>query len=87
MRRIVWVIIGLPLALIVVGAGTALAWPTTRHMISGLWNYPIDCPPCLPITKCTISQAPRVLLVMLRPCYRTPSGGLKRCTVDALRIL
>jgi hypothetical protein len=46
-RRIVWVVIGLPLALIVFGAGTALAWPTTRHMISGLWNLP-DRLPALP---------------------------------------
>jgi hypothetical protein len=46
-RRIVWVVIGLPLALIVLGAATALAWPTTRHMISGLWNIP-DRLPALP---------------------------------------
>jgi hypothetical protein len=46
-RRVVWVVIGLPLALIVLGAGTALAWPTTRHMISGLWNIP-DRLPALP---------------------------------------
>jgi hypothetical protein len=46
-RRIVWVVIGLPLALIVLGARTALAWPTTRHMISGLWNLP-DRLPALP---------------------------------------
>ena len=39
-RRIVWVVVGAPLALIAIGAGTALAWPTTRHMISGLWNLP-----------------------------------------------
>jgi len=46
-RRIVWVAIGLPLALVVLGATTALAWPATRHMISGLWNLP-DRLPALP---------------------------------------
>jgi hypothetical protein len=45
--RIVWLIIGAPLALIVLGVGTVLAWPTTRHMISGLWNLP-DRLPALP---------------------------------------
>jgi hypothetical protein len=44
MRRILWVVIGATLALIVIGAGTALAWPTTRHMISGLWNIPDRLP-------------------------------------------
>jgi hypothetical protein len=43
-RRILWVVIGVPLALILLGAGTALAWPTTRHMISGLWNRPDRLP-------------------------------------------
>ena len=47
-RRIFWVVIGVPLALIAIGAGAALAVPTTRHMISGLWNLPdrIARPPC-----------------------------------------
>ncbi|MBV8574696.1 MAG: hypothetical protein JOZ58_06595 [Acetobacteraceae bacterium] len=35
------------MALIVIGAGTALAWPTTRHMISGLWNIPDRLPALL----------------------------------------
>lgn len=43
-RRIVWLVIGVPLALIVVGAGAALSLPTTRHMISGLWNLPDRLP-------------------------------------------
>src|SRR3954468_21712782 len=43
-RRIVWLVIGLPLGLIVIGAGTVLAWPTARHMISGLWNLPDRLP-------------------------------------------
>src|ERR1700693_3061033 len=46
-RRIVWVVIGLPLALIVLGARTALPCPPTRHMISGLCNFP-DRLPALP---------------------------------------
>ena len=46
-RRIVWVAIVASLALIVIGAGAALAWPATRHMISGLWNVP-DRLPALP---------------------------------------
>jgi hypothetical protein len=46
-RRILWVIIGVPLALIVMGAGAALSVPAVRHMISGLWNLP-DRLPALP---------------------------------------
>ncbi len=46
-RRIVFVIIGVPLASIVMGAGAALSVPTVRHMISGLWNLP-DRLPALP---------------------------------------
>jgi hypothetical protein len=46
-RRIVWVIIGVPLALIVMSAGAAFSVPALRHMISGLWNLP-DRLPALP---------------------------------------
>jgi hypothetical protein len=46
-RRIFWVVIGVPLALIVMGAGAALSLPTVRHIISGLWNLP-DRLPALP---------------------------------------
>jgi hypothetical protein len=47
MRRIVWIIVGVPLALIAVAAGTAAALPGVRHMVSGLWNLP-DRLPALP---------------------------------------
>jgi hypothetical protein len=43
-RRIFWVIIGVPLALIVIGGGAALSLPTVRHLISGLWNLPDRLP-------------------------------------------
>jgi hypothetical protein len=43
-RRIVWVIIGVPLALVVMGAGAALSVPAVRHMIAGLWNLPDRLP-------------------------------------------
>jgi hypothetical protein len=43
-RRIVWAAIGIPLALIVIGAGAAFSLPMTRHMISGLWNTPDRLP-------------------------------------------
>jgi len=43
-RRIVWVIVGVPLALIVIGAGTALSMPAVRHLISGFWNLPDRLP-------------------------------------------
>jgi hypothetical protein len=46
-RHIVWMIIGAPLALIVIGSGAALSLPTVRHFISGLWNLP-DRLPALP---------------------------------------
>jgi hypothetical protein len=46
-RRIVWVILGAPLALIVMGAGAALSVPAIRHAISGIWNLP-DRLPALP---------------------------------------
>ncbi|HEX3884711.1 MAG TPA: hypothetical protein VHW66_18805 [Stellaceae bacterium] len=43
-RRLFWVAVGAPLALIVAGAGAALSLPTTRHLISGLWNLPDRMP-------------------------------------------
>jgi hypothetical protein len=43
-RRIFWAIIGVPLALIIIGAGAAFSLPMTRHMISGLWNMPDRLP-------------------------------------------
>src|SRR5436309_12730109 len=46
-RRIVWMIVGVPLALIAVAAGTAAALPTMRHLASALWNTP-DRLPALP---------------------------------------
>jgi hypothetical protein len=39
-RRIVWIIVGVPLALITVAAGTATALPAARHIVSALWNLP-----------------------------------------------
>jgi len=42
--RLLWVIIGAPLALIAIGAGAALGVPRTRHMISGLLNMPDRLP-------------------------------------------
>jgi hypothetical protein len=46
-RHLFWVIIGVPLAFIVMGAGAALSMPAIRHMISGFWNLP-DRLPALP---------------------------------------
>ena len=43
-RRIVWMVIGVPLALVAFGAGVALSLPTVRHIISGLWNIPDRLP-------------------------------------------
>ena len=43
-RRLVWLIVGVPLGLIVIGAGAALAVPTARHVISGLLNMPDRMP-------------------------------------------
>jgi hypothetical protein len=43
-RRIFWAVIGVPLALIIIGAGAAFSVPMTRHMISGLWNMPDRLP-------------------------------------------
>jgi hypothetical protein len=43
-RRIVWIILGVPLALITVAAGTAAALPAARHIVSALWNLPDRLP-------------------------------------------
>ena len=43
-RRIVWMILGVPLALITVAAGTAAAFPVARHIASALWNLPDRLP-------------------------------------------
>jgi hypothetical protein len=47
-RRIFWTtMIGVPLALITVAAGTAAAFPAARHIVSAFWNVP-DRLPALP---------------------------------------
>jgi hypothetical protein len=47
-RRIFWmIIVGVPLALVTVAAGTAAALPAARHIVSALWNLP-DRLPSLP---------------------------------------
>jgi hypothetical protein len=43
-RRIVWILIGVPLALIIIGAGTALSMPAVRHLINGFMNLPDRLP-------------------------------------------
>jgi len=39
-HRFVWIIAGVPLALITLAAGTAAALPAARHLASALWNLP-----------------------------------------------
>jgi hypothetical protein len=46
-RRLFWLVIAAPLALIVVGAAAALSLLTVRHIVSGLWHLP-DWLPSLP---------------------------------------
>jgi hypothetical protein len=47
-RRIVWMTLaGVPLALIILAAGTAVAFPAARHIASAWWNLP-DRLPALP---------------------------------------
>jgi hypothetical protein len=44
-RRIFWMIIaGVPLALVTLAAGTAVAFPAARHIASALWNLPDRLP-------------------------------------------
>src|ERR1700755_457624 len=43
-RRIVWIVIGGPLALIVIGAGAALSMRAVRHVITGFMNLPDRLP-------------------------------------------
>jgi hypothetical protein len=43
-RRTVWIVIGVPLALIIVGAGAAVSMPAVRHMIIGFLNLPDRLP-------------------------------------------
>ncbi len=43
-RRVFWLIVGVPLVLVVGGAGAALSLPAIRHMISGFWNLPDRLP-------------------------------------------
>jgi hypothetical protein len=43
-RFVLWVVIGVPLALIAIGGGAALSMPVVRHLLSGLWNIPARLP-------------------------------------------
>jgi hypothetical protein len=47
MRRILGIIVAVPLALITVASGTAAAFPVARHLASALWHLP-DRLPALP---------------------------------------
>lgn len=44
LRRIIWMIIGVPLVLLVVGTGAALSLPATRHIVSAWWYLPDRLP-------------------------------------------
>jgi hypothetical protein len=43
-RRIIWIIVAVPLALITVAAGTAVALPAARYLVSAWWNVPDRLP-------------------------------------------
>ncbi len=43
-RRILWMVVGVPMALIAIGAGAALSVPRTRHILSGALNMPDRMP-------------------------------------------
>jgi len=43
-RRVIWIILTVPLALIMVAVGTAAAMPAARHIVSALWNLPDHLP-------------------------------------------
>jgi hypothetical protein len=43
-RRIVWIFLGVPLAMITAAAGTAAAFPAARQIVSALWNVPDRLP-------------------------------------------
>jgi hypothetical protein len=44
-RRVFWmIIVAVPLALITAAAGTAVAFPATRHIVSAWWNTPDRLP-------------------------------------------
>jgi hypothetical protein len=43
-RRIIWIILAVPLALIMVAVGTAAAMPAARQIASALWNLPDHLP-------------------------------------------
>jgi hypothetical protein len=46
-RRLFWVVVGVPLALIALGGAAAFSVPRVRHLVSGAWNVP-DRLPVLP---------------------------------------
>jgi hypothetical protein len=46
-RRVVSIMVAVPVALITIAAGTAVAFPAARHITSALWNLP-DRLPALP---------------------------------------
>jgi hypothetical protein len=43
-RRIIWIVLAAPIALITVALGTAAAMPAARHLASALWNVPDRLP-------------------------------------------
>jgi hypothetical protein len=43
-RRVIWVLIAVPLTLMVICGGAAFSMPTVRHLLSGWWNLPDRLP-------------------------------------------
>ena len=39
-RRIIWIVLAVPLTLVTVALATAAAMPAARHLASALWNAP-----------------------------------------------
>src|SRR5262249_32830215 len=86
-RRIVWVVIGVPSALIIIGAGAAFSLPITRHMISGLWNNPDRLPTLSTNGQVHYQPAAEDFARDVAALYPDALRGLKPCMVDASRIL
>jgi hypothetical protein len=87
MRRIVRAVIGVLLALIVLGTGAALSLPAVRHIVTSLWNIPDRLPALSANSQVHYQPGAEEHARDVAALLPNTSRALKPYTVDASRIL
>jgi hypothetical protein len=82
-HRIFWmIIVGVPLALITVVAGTAAAVPVARHLASALLNSPDRLPSLAENSQVHFEPGAKTMRMTFRLCCQRPSLGSRPRKAD-----